>query len=303
MIELPHGWHEDVPMDTYIADPALSSSGEVKMDLTPKTYAHDLQRERTETKAMIEGVALHLAVLEPNTFDGHYIVLGQCEAIKKGDGERCTNPGVYYRGGASYCGARSHDPYDKEPMAEGIYVLQEDQMDKLFQATKAVLGHKIASRYFSGKGRSELTGVWTDPDTGVRCKIRIDRELSRAAHHCDLKYTADISDEGFKRQAGKMGWVRRSAFYRRGMAHLGNPAEASIIIAAQNGAPHDCRTFLLDEGDIAAFADTISGNLAKYATCLDTDEWPGYPQILEPMKLKPWDLPYKPPTDDFGGET
>ncbi len=298
---LPDGWHEDVPMPTYIADPALSSSGELKIDNTPKEYKHDQDNEREETAAMIEGTALHLAVLEPNLFDDYYVVLGQCEAYKKDD-TRCTNEGIYYRDGMSYCGVRSHDPYEKEPMEPGIHILKDSQMERLRHATEAVLSHKIASQYFRGQGRSELTGIWTDPATGVRCKIRIDREIARASHHVDLKYTQFLSDEGFRRQAGKMGWVRRSAFYRRGMAALGRPADASIIIAAQNGAPHDCRSFLLNEEQIARFAAKIDGSLAKYAHCLDTDEWPGYPQILEPMKLKEWDMPYEEPTDGFGDE-
>ena len=300
---LPDGWHEDVPMDDYIADPALSSSGSVKIDQTPKTFEHDRSHQREETKAMIEGTALHHAVLEPDTFDGYYVVLGLCEASKK-DGDPCTNPGTVYRDGQCFCGVRGHDPYGKDvPMADGIHVFAEDAMDRLNLAQKSVLEHDVAGKYFHGQGRSEVTGIWTDAATGVRCKIRLDREIARASHHVDLKYTGDITDEGFKRQAGRMGWVQRSAYYRRGMEALGRPADASVILAVENVAPHDCRAFLLDEDQVALFGRRIDGTLETYAQCHAANVWPGYPQVLTPLSLAKWHLPYEAPTDDFGGET
>ena len=300
LILLPDGWHEDVSMPDYIADPALSSSGTVKMDKTPKTFDHDRSHPKEETQAMIEGTALHHAVLEPETFEGYYIVLGQCEAYKK-DGNLCTNPGIVYRdGGDSYCGVRGHDPYDKdEPMEEGIHVFARDAMDRLDLARLSVISHDEAKKFFHGQGRSEVVGIWTDEATGVRCKIRLDRDLDRVSLHTDLKYTGDITDEGFRRQCGRMGWTQRSAFYRRGLEALGRPAEGSIIIAVENQAPHDCRTFLLDEGDISAFGRRIDGILETFAECRVRNEWPGHPQVLTPLKLAKWDMPYVPPTTDF----
>ncbi len=300
---LPDGWHEDVPMPTYIADPALSSSESVKINKTPKTLDHDRKNKREVTKVMIEGTAVHLAVLEPEVFDDYYIVLGQCEAYKKGDGERCSNPGIYYRDGSSFCGTRSHDPYDKEPMAEGLSIIGEDSMEKIRHGKASVMGHASAKLYFQGKGRSEVVGIWTDPGTGVRCKIRIDRDLSRVSHHMDLKWTARIDDEGFQRQAGIMGWVQRSAFYRRGMAHLGRPAKASVIVAVENVAPHDCRLFVLDEKNIAEFDSGLDAIFARYDECVKTNTWPGYDQAPTPMKLKPWHLPQQRTTEAFGDDT
>ena len=297
---LPDGWHYDVSMETYLADPAFSSSDSVKLDKTPLTFRHDKGRPRVEMKPMREGTALHLAVLEPEAFEGHYIVLGQCDATKKGDGMRCTNPGTFYRDGLSYCGVKGHDPYGGKdtPMDPAIHVMEEDAMDRLALAQASVLGHAEAKKFFHGQGRSEVTGIYTDPATGVRMKIRLDRDIDRVSLHTDLKYTADISDQGFKRQAGRMGWVQRSAFYRRVMAALGKPAIGSVIIAVESGPPHDCRTFLLAEGDIVAFDKKIDGLLATYAECSATGVWPGYPQVLTPLKLNSWDLPYEDPTED-----
>ena len=58
MIELPDGWHEDVPMDDYIADPALSSSGSVKVDVTPTVSRYELTRRDIElTPGSLEDIS------------------------------------------------------------------------------------------------------------------------------------------------------------------------------------------------------------------------------------------------------
>ena len=48
------------------------------------------------------------------------------------------------------------------------------------------------AEYFRGRGCSELVGVWRDPETGVLCKIRLDRKIDRAEWiHTDIKTTAN----------------------------------------------------------------------------------------------------------------
>ena len=118
-----------------------------------------------------------------------------------------------------------------------------------------------------------------------------------------VKYTIHSTEDGFERQCGRLGWVQRFGFYRRGMGALGRPAEGSIIIDVENQAPNNCGTFVLDEGDIAAFGGRIDGILKAYERCQYTGLWPGYPQVLTPLKLAKWDLPYEAPTNEFGGET
>ena len=296
---LPDGWHFNIPMADYLADPALNATGLGNFGRSPLHYQHTRNNPKDATPAMIEGTALHYAVLEPALFADRYIVLGQCDATKKGDGKRCTNTGVVYRRGNTYCGVRGHDPQAGEPMRDGIDVLSEEAMARLLNAQAAVANHAVARKFFDGQGWSEVTGIWTDLASGVRCKIRVDREIERAALHTDLKYTADASPDFFQRQAANMGWVKRSAWYRRGMEALGTPADGSVIIAVESQGAQDCAVYLFDEGDIAAFGDSISARLDEFAECEASGVWPGYPQELTRMKLKPWALPYEEPTNNF----
>jgi len=287
---LAPGWYEGMSMADYLAIQAMSASG---IELIRRSPAHFIDAQRNpkdETPAMKEGTALHLALLEPHLFVDRYISLGRCEAIKKTDNQRCSNQGSIYRDGCSFCG--THDPFKGEPMDAGIEVMSAEALTRIEGMRASVMAHPDASQFFRGKGCSELVGVWIDRATGVLCKIRLDRKIDRAEHiHADIKTTNDASLKAFTRRVGQLGYHRKAAWYRRGMAELDRPANASVLIAVENPRPHGCVTYLLDETDIKVAGQEIDGCLATYRECLDTGKWSGYTTGLRHLKVAPWDLP------------
>lgn len=286
--EVQTGWFFDMPMDEYLAIPALSSSGLERFRRSPAHYRYERDHPKPATDAMKLGTALHSALLEPDLFAAQYVTVGQCEGVKK-DGERCGYGGSVYRDGSSYCGR--HDPGKGAPMAEGVEVVSEDALARVQGMRDAVLSHPEARQFFRGRGASEVTGIWRDEETGVLCKIRLDRQIDRAAIHADVKTCKDASTEGFTRQAGRMGYGRKAAFYRRGMEALRTPAIASVLIAVESQPPHGCQAFLLDEDQLNRLGRDIDSDLSRYAECLRTGEWPGYATGLRALELKPWDMP------------
>jgi hypothetical protein len=288
-VQIQPGWHHGMSMTDYLAIEAMSASGIELIRRSPAHFRFAQQNPPKPTPAMIEGSALHTALLEPHLFEGRYIALGQCDGIKK-DGQRCGYQASVYRGFSSYCG--THDPSKGEPMADGIEVITEDALERIGGIRHSILAHPEASRFFAGQGQSELVGVWLDEQSGVLCKIRLDRDIGRAAIHCDIKTTGTSAEtDAFARQVGRLGYARKCAFYRRGMAALGKPAIGSVLIAVEAQKPHCCQAFLLDEGDIAGFQPEIDRLLGVYRECLDTGVWSGYPTGLRHLKLMPWDEP------------
>lgn len=285
------GWHEGLTLEQYLAIPALSASALMDFRRSPAHYRWAQENPKDPTPAMLEGTALHMALLEPHLFADRYVALGQCDAIKKGDGQRCTNQGIVLRGDSSFCGVKGHDPSPGEPMPAGVHVMPAEALDRIEGMKRAVLAHPEARQFFRGRGRSEVTGVWRDEETGVLCKIRLDRDIDRAFIHADVKSTGDASEEVFRRQIGRMGYLWKSAWYRRGMAALGREATASVLIAVESQPPHGVAAYLLDEDDLTIVGREIDRYISAFRTCLDADFWPGYDTGLRPMKLKPWDLP------------
>jgi hypothetical protein len=186
-------------------------------------------------------------------------------------------------------------------MADGIEVMPAEALTRIEGMRKAVLDHPNAGGFFRGKGRSEVVGIWRDRATGVLCKIRLDREIDRAAWiHADVKTCADASVKIFPRHAARMGYVHRSAWYRRGLEALGRPATASVLIAVERTKPHGVQPFLLNERDLGVIGGTIDAQLHQFAECLQRDVWPGYPDGLRELSLPPWELPEQefPSTDN-----
>jgi hypothetical protein len=284
------GWIYGLSLEAYLAIPAMSASGIEAFRRSPAHFLEERLHPKEPTEAMREGSALHLAILEPELYEGRYIAVGQCEAIT-GKGTQCTNQGSVYRDGQSFCGVRGHDPLAGEPMAAGLCVMAAEALDRIEGMKRAVLAHPQAAQYFRGKGQSEVTGVWRDEASGVLCKIRLDRMVERASVHMDLKRVADASKDAFRRQVGRMVYARLSQFYRRGMAALGKPAIGSSLIAVEANRPHGCQAFLLNEEQLAAFDPEINRLLGFYRECLETGDFPGYDTMYQPLDLLPWDAP------------
>ena len=245
------GWHEGLTIEEYLAIDAMSASGIEQLRKSPVHLKHYRDNPKPSTPAMELGTALHMALLEPLLFEGQYVTLGQCEAQKR-SGFPCENQGSVYRDGSSYCGVRGHDPLGGEPMDPGVHVLTEDAMADLQGMTAAIQAHPRARTFFQGRGDYELTGIWRDEETGVLCKMRIDRDVERSLLIADLKSARDASPHGFRRDAAKMGYHRKAAFYRRGCAALGRERNSSALIVPENTPPYPVAVYLLDEGDLTA---------------------------------------------------
>lgn len=313
------GWRHGLSMEEYAAIPAMSASGLEDLRVSPAHFLHRRRNPRPRTPAMALGSALHMALLEPLLFETRYVALGRCEALKK-DGSQCTNGANRLRAFddgltagwtitgptgplSAFCGV--HDPAkDIETLSpEGVELVGQGDLDRINGMCAAVLRHPEARQWFRGKGRSEVTGVWVDEASGVPCKIRVDREIERASWiHMDLKTTSDASPDAFTRSAGRLGYHRRAAWYRRGLAALGREVTASVLVAVESearvdygqGPEHGCVAYLLDEGNLTACAPEIDRLLAIYAGCERDGRWPGYPEMLQPLTVKPWDLPAAP---------
>lgn len=286
LVQAP-GWYEGVPMEDYLAIPAMSASGLVKFARSPAHYKEEKDNPKPETKLMAEGTALHMALLEPELFEESYIILGQCEGIT-GKNVRCSYQGSIYRDGLSFC--KTHDPQKNQPMAPGIRVISADAKAEIEGMRGAVLGHPDASRFFAGQGRSEVVGVWIDEATGVPCKIRLDRDIERAVVHADVKTCADASEAAFPRQAKRMGYPLKCAFYRRGMKALGRQAMGSVLIAVERKRPHGVKLHIVDEDAIAKLQGLISRNLLRYAKCERTGVFPGYERGMNTIQFTDWEL-------------
>ena len=282
---LSSGWTHELPLGDYLAIPAMNASLLEEFRRSPEHYRYALHTPKETTSALERGTALHLAILEPEAFEGRYVTLGQCEGSRK-DGERCAYRGSAYRDGQSFC--KSHDPGKGEVQDSTVAVLAQADYASVLKMRDAVLRHPRASSLFEGLGELEVTGVFEDPETGVLCKIRPDRLVERAHLSVNLKSTRDASPWAFGSDAARRGYHRREAFYRRGLAALETECTASALVTVESAPPYSVACYLIDEGHLRIANDEVTRLLEHFKFCEAKDYWPGYGDEFLPLRLPRW---------------
>ena len=226
---------------------------------SPLHFAHHRAQGRADTASMLAGRAAHTAVLEPDRFPIDYAVWT----------------------GAARRGAEWEAFRDAHP---GRTILKVDEYQEALAIRDAVRGHKVADRILTG-GAAERVLIWTDPDTGIACKCRID--WLRADGFADLKTTRDLTRRRFRSQAHDLGYHGQLAFYRRGCLALG--LDPTVWLVAVEGAPpHDVAAFAVDPGVIATGDEEVGRLLVLLKECERTKKWPGRYPDLETFHLPPY---------------
>jgi hypothetical protein len=236
-----------------------------------------------DTAALSLGRAIHSAVLEPDDFAKRYLLAERCEAMKKTDGKRCSNMGIVYDGAQGwFCGVHGSTA-QADPT---VTILTPDDYARTIKVRDSVFAHR-ASKLLPQTGQRELSLAWTDETTGTLCKARFDGFSPAIAGGVvvDIKSTRDASPLAFERSIFSYGYHRQGALYLEGAKALGFAAEHFAIIAVEKEPPFAVAIYRLTEGALDAGAEQIRPLLARYAECIERDEWPGYSQDVQDIAL------------------
>jgi len=178
------------------------------------------------------------------------------------------------------------------------------EWDKAQAIAKAVREHPVAGPIVTGAdGRSEVTIAWTDPETGLPCKGRMDRVIRRPARAdrlytvIDLKTVGSIQERRFAYMVARNGWHCQLAHYCDGLAiaqGLGRvtgdtPQVDAMFIAVEDKPPHDVGVFILEpETTLWAGDEERRKLLTKLAECVQTNHWPGRYDAPVLLDLPAW---------------
>lgn len=211
---------------------------------------------------MTLGSAVHTAVFEPDRLLPEYAV---------------------WEGGRRY--GKEWDAYCASVGNKTI--LKPEQYDTACRIRDAVRSHPVAAALLE-KGEAEKTIQWTDTDTGLKCKGRLDW-LSDSAL-VDLKTTRDIDPRIFGRQCDQMLYHGQMAFYNSGLAQ----DVAVYLIAVESSEPHEVAVYELNAEILWTGEIKVQQALKTVAECRANGCWPM--RFPEPMQLilPTWAFP----TDD-----
>jgi len=262
MIEsLEPGFYQDVPFHEYLADPAINNSGLKIFNQSAAKFKYWRDNQKPTTPSQLEGAGLHCLILQPELFEKSF---GKEAAPRKGSAGRRDwekdNPRAVALTPGSW---------------ENVHNMAES-----FKNTPCTISKDLLT-----EGTPELSIWFDDPITGLRCKIRPDF-LRDEDVIIDVKSTKDGSPKGFFWEIKRWGYNYQAAFYTSGVnlayaaAGVQRKAKAFIFIAIENFPPYEVACYMLPDEVIAEAQIQINASLERYAKCLQTDTWPGYPNRI-----------------------
>jgi len=256
----------DMPEAEYHAHNALSQSQLKTLLDCPARFAYEREHGRPHRAAFDMGHAVHTAVLGEG---GETVVIDAPDWRSKAAREQRD---------------AAH--------AEGKVPLLAADAAKVQAIRDAVMAHPAAAVVLGADGPVEQSMFWTDPDTGVNLRGRIDKvaTLADGQSHAlvDLKSTNSAAPSKFARSVWDFGYHIQRAVYLDGWRHLTGEDCEFVFVVVEKEAPYLTAVYTLD--DIAAHAGhrDYRAALELYLRCTETGEWPGYSTDIETLPSPRW---------------
>lgn len=259
ILSLPDGIHPDVHNAVYHAKQlGLVSKG--ALDLVHKSPAHykawiDGELEDEDTPALMFGRAFHCAILEPDRFGAEYAFEPQF-------------------GDCRFKAAKAARDAWREENAGRVPLAHEDGV-RIQQMAKKLRAHPLASRILR-EGDNEQALLWTDEETGLRCRARPDKIIQRLEMIADLKSCADASPAAFQRDVAKYRYHVQNAHYRAGCQALGIEIRHFVFVCCEKDPPYNVKCYTVRPASVEYGYESIRRDMRTMATCMKLNDWPGY---------------------------
>lgn len=261
--DIQPGIYQGVPNEAYHAGPGVSKSGLWKIHTS--TPAHYRFGERKESKAFDFGEAAHLAILEPEQFEA---------LVYRGPDDRRGNK---WTDAVEFC------------KIEGKLLLTSGDFDKVLAIRDAVHADAWINSIVTGGDRMvEASGYWTDPDTGLMCRVRPDLYRADLKVMIDVKSTASAAPADFAKSVVNFGYHAQEGFYTDGWRALGQEVDAFVFIAWEKEAPFAKAVYELPPSIVEEGRAIIRKTLPVYGECQRTGQWPGYADGVQELSFPKW---------------
>lgn len=300
----------EISSDDYHADKDhVGHSALVKILRSPGHYRDAADRPREQTDDMAFGHAFHTRVLEPHKFGSQYDVIDE-EALKGAlvslDDYKAAaakleiTVGKMKKDELKAAIQAKGDPNFKfrEDLIVELYgnktIISADEMFALDSMAGNLQRHTELADFFS-HGMAEMSGFWTDPETGIRCKFRPDW-IALTPHGnfrvmVDAKKTRDASKEGFRRSISNFGYDVQAAFYTDGFKALTGETIPFYFAAAEDRSPFAVAGYRATESMIETGRAKYRAALQLLNWCRENAAWPTYQPFgqCEEIDLPRWD--------------
>lgn len=255
----------------YHARPELSSTGSRKLlaPSCPAIFDYDRRNPKPPTKAMVLGKA------------AHRLALGVGANIQTAD----------------YPDFRTKEAqqWRDAVLDAGDVPLLENSNDwrTITGMRDALRDHDAFPHLFDPeRGDAEVSLFWTDDETGVQCRARLDflphKQRGRRIVVPDYKKAEKVDGAGFGRAAADYGYPMQHDWYLRGVRANGLDADPALVFVAQSPTPpYLVAVHQIPDQDVCIAAARNDAALRIYAQCSAAGRWPGY-EGVQRLDMPTW---------------
>lgn len=261
---------EAQPEEEYHAVEAISAHGLKALVRSPlHYYSQFILKEEKESKARRFGTLAHLYLLERERFN----------AMK------AIEPSVDKR---TKTGKQEYENW-LATVPEGAIIFKQQEYLELVRMLENIQQHPVASNLLSN-GAAELSGFWTDFDTGLPCKMRPDF-LPHEPAIVDIKTCSDASYKAFQKAIVNYRYDIQVAHYLDGYCVINGIERDSIpfvFIAIENQPPYAVAVYVASQEIIDSGRKAKALGIQRYLVGKQTTVWAGYQTEAEEMTLPVW---------------
>jgi len=257
------GIYTNIPFDEYrkwdAVHNTLLSNVQGKSPFHAKYYK---EHPSPDTPAFFIGRAAHCLALEPDKFDQRYTMFG---------GRRAGKVWAEF-----------------VSKANGKVVLTESEYESIKQVAESIK-QQVVHRFIQ-QGEAEVCIVWTDKETGLLCKARLDYVHRERAFIIDLKTTRDAALDQFQRAMWTYRYYQQAAFYSDGWKALTGDPTVFVFLPVEKDPPYAVAAYEVHDNTIWAGRLEYRKALETWAECVKTGVYPSYADSVEMINLTDWAL-------------
>lgn len=256
----------DISIEDYHSGAGYSRSKLIHFNKSPLHFWHEVFSKKAPQKtadvikkvnALEFGNALHTYVLERDDFDNRYITMPKIN--------RATTVG-------------KNAYKDFQSKSEGKLIICGDALKEIEGMANAIDLHKDAKSLISGADY-EKSLFWTDPETGILCKVRPD--IWHNNFICDLKTTQSGALKDFQKSVYNYSYHIQAGMIQEALKHvLGVDMQNFIFVAVEKEAPYAVAVYRLDPLAVSLGVAKFKNILQGIKQCTETNNWPSYPNDL-----------------------
>lgn len=272
------GFYPNIDFERYLEWDAVSSS---RLRLASKSPAHYLVGFQGEpTRSMSLGTLCHAGVLEPLQIIQRFTFMpdySKDSDNQTAGGERSFSKATKY--------VKEREELFRSVNREKT-IIAEDDYNRMIGIATALSGCD-RMRSIMKHGQSEVSLVWDDPETGLRCKARADwlHVAENRALLLDLKTCADAGE--FHRSIVRYSYHQQMAHYARGVEILTGLVPEVWVCAIETTNPFGHKVAPMDPDTLELGLVEVDRLLSRVADCMSSGTWPNY-EHPDAWRLPEW---------------